>query len=74
MKIQEALSGAEPCNDVPRLDLSTLTDNSNWADSNFFSAPFLDFKSLLRPSLNEGKVLRPAFVNKVISLIHYSHQ
>ncbi|XP_026062526.1 protein FAM13A-like isoform X8 [Carassius auratus] len=32
MKIQEALSGAEPCNDVPRLDLSTLTDNSNWAE------------------------------------------
>ncbi|XP_026062029.1 protein FAM13A-like isoform X2 [Carassius auratus] len=59
MKIQEALSGAEPCNDVPRLDLSTLTDNSNWADSNFFSAPFLDFKSLLRPSLNEEPV--PAY-------------
>ncbi|XP_016429839.1 protein FAM13A-like isoform X2 [Sinocyclocheilus rhinocerous] len=32
MKIQEALSGAEPCNDVPRLDLSTLTDDSNWAE------------------------------------------
>ncbi|XP_052463883.1 protein FAM13A isoform X7 [Carassius gibelio] len=32
MKIQEALSGAEPCNDVSPLDLSTLTDNSNWAE------------------------------------------
>ncbi|XP_059410629.1 protein FAM13A-like isoform X4 [Carassius carassius] len=32
MKIQEALSAAEPCDDVPRLDLSTLTDNSNWAE------------------------------------------
>lgn len=32
MKIQEALSGAEPCDDVPRLDLSTLTDDSNWAE------------------------------------------
>ncbi|KAK7161306.1 hypothetical protein R3I94_004092 [Phoxinus phoxinus] len=32
MKIQEALSGTEPCDDVPRLDLSTLTDDSNWAE------------------------------------------
>ncbi|XP_073810851.1 protein FAM13A isoform X4 [Danio rerio] len=32
MKIQEALSGAEPCDDVPRLDLSTLTDDNNWAE------------------------------------------
>ncbi|TRY88333.1 hypothetical protein DNTS_018820 [Danionella cerebrum] len=32
MKIQEALSGSEPCNDVPRLDLSTLTDNNNWPE------------------------------------------
>ncbi|KAK2909238.1 hypothetical protein Q8A67_005075 [Cirrhinus molitorella] len=32
MKIQEALSGAEPCDDVPRLDLSTLTDDGNWAE------------------------------------------
>ncbi|XP_043084970.1 protein FAM13A isoform X3 [Puntigrus tetrazona] len=59
MKIQEALSGAEPCDDVPRLDLSTLTDNSNWADSHFFSAPFLDFKSLLKSSHNEEPV--PAY-------------
>uniref|UniRef100_A0A9J7XT32 Family with sequence similarity 13 member A n=1 Tax=Cyprinus carpio carpio TaxID=630221 RepID=A0A9J7XT32_CYPCA len=32
MKIQEALSGAEPCNDVPRFDMSTLTDDSSWAE------------------------------------------
>ncbi|XP_016395345.1 protein FAM13A isoform X3 [Sinocyclocheilus rhinocerous] len=32
MKIQEALSAAEPCDDVPRLDLSTLTDDNNWAE------------------------------------------
>ncbi|XP_073698146.1 protein FAM13A isoform X3 [Garra rufa] len=59
MKIQEALSGAEPCDDVPRLDLSTLTDDSNWADSHFFTAPFLDFKSLLKSSHNEEPV--PAY-------------
>uniref|UniRef100_A0A672KH24 Family with sequence similarity 13 member A n=1 Tax=Sinocyclocheilus grahami TaxID=75366 RepID=A0A672KH24_SINGR len=56
MKIQEALSAAEPCDDVPRLDLSTLTDDNNWADSHFFSAPFLDFKSLLKSSHNEEPV------------------
>uniref|UniRef100_A0A8C1IGE7 Family with sequence similarity 13 member A n=1 Tax=Cyprinus carpio TaxID=7962 RepID=A0A8C1IGE7_CYPCA len=59
MKIQEALSGAEPCDDVPRLDLSTLTDDNNWADSHFFSAPFLDFKSLLKSSHSEEPV--PAY-------------
>ncbi|XP_066534808.1 protein FAM13A isoform X4 [Hoplias malabaricus] len=35
MKIQEALSSPEPsdgCEDVPRLDLSTLTEDSNWGD------------------------------------------
>ncbi|XP_051560793.1 protein FAM13A-like isoform X2 [Myxocyprinus asiaticus] len=32
MKIQEAHSGAETCNDVPRLDLSTLTEDSDWAE------------------------------------------
>uniref|UniRef100_A0A671RS70 Protein FAM13A-like n=1 Tax=Sinocyclocheilus anshuiensis TaxID=1608454 RepID=A0A671RS70_9TELE len=56
MKIQEALSAAEPCDDVPRLDLSTLMDDNNWADSHFFSAPFLDFKSLLKSSHNEEPV------------------
>ncbi|XP_026059381.1 protein FAM13A-like isoform X8 [Carassius auratus] len=59
MKIQEVLSAAEPCDDVPRLDLSTLTDDSNWADSHFFSAPFLDFKILLKSSHNEEPV--PAY-------------
>uniref|UniRef100_A0A8B9L280 FAM13A-like domain-containing protein n=1 Tax=Astyanax mexicanus TaxID=7994 RepID=A0A8B9L280_ASTMX len=35
MKIQEALSGPDPsdgCEDVPRLDLSTLTEDSNWGE------------------------------------------
>ncbi|XP_051992999.1 protein FAM13A-like isoform X3 [Xyrauchen texanus] len=59
MKIQEALSGAETCNDVPRLDMSTLTEDSDWADSCFFSVPFLDFKSLFQQSYNEEPV--PAY-------------
>ncbi|XP_030643534.1 protein FAM13A isoform X2 [Chanos chanos] len=35
MKIQESLSGSEPsdsCEDVPRLDLSTLTEENNWGE------------------------------------------
>ncbi|XP_062379114.1 protein FAM13A isoform X3 [Sardina pilchardus] len=35
MKIQEALSGSDPgegCEDVPRLDLSSLTEDNNWGD------------------------------------------
>ncbi|XP_055060482.2 protein FAM13A isoform X7 [Misgurnus anguillicaudatus] len=32
MKIQEALSGPEPCDDVPRLDLSTLTEDNSWTE------------------------------------------
>ncbi|XP_051982230.1 protein FAM13A isoform X3 [Xyrauchen texanus] len=59
MKIQEVLSGAETCDDVPRLDLSTLTEDNNWADSCVFSAPFLDFKSLFHQSYNEEPV--PAY-------------
>ncbi|XP_056312524.1 protein FAM13A isoform X6 [Danio aesculapii] len=59
MKIQEALSGAEPCDDVPRLDLSTLTDDNNWADSRFFNPSFLDFKNLLKTIGNEEPV--PAY-------------
>ncbi|XP_055060477.2 protein FAM13A isoform X2 [Misgurnus anguillicaudatus] len=59
MKIQEALSGPEPCDDVPRLDLSTLTEDNSWTDSHFFSAPFLDFKSLFQQNCNEEPV--PAY-------------
>ncbi|XP_057187888.1 protein FAM13A isoform X6 [Triplophysa rosa] len=59
MKIQEALRGAEPCDDVPRLDLSALTETNSWTDSHFFSAPFLDFKSLFQQSCNEEPV--PAY-------------
>uniref|UniRef100_A0A673NJD9 Rho-GAP domain-containing protein n=1 Tax=Sinocyclocheilus rhinocerous TaxID=307959 RepID=A0A673NJD9_9TELE len=29
---EENFSAAEPCDDVPRLDLSTLTDDNNWAE------------------------------------------
>ncbi|KAA0721998.1 Protein FAM13A [Triplophysa tibetana] len=32
MKIQEALCGAEPCDDVPRLDLTALTENNSWTE------------------------------------------
>ncbi|KAM9314850.1 LOW QUALITY PROTEIN: protein FAM13A [Pholidichthys leucotaenia] len=32
------------CNDVPRLDLIALTEDSSWGDSQFFNTPFLDFK------------------------------
>ncbi|XP_058239556.1 protein FAM13A isoform X3 [Hemibagrus wyckioides] len=35
MKIQEAINGPEPsdgCEDVPRLDLSTLMEDSNWGE------------------------------------------
>ncbi|XP_057187890.1 protein FAM13A isoform X7 [Triplophysa rosa] len=32
MKIQEALRGAEPCDDVPRLDLSALTETNSWTE------------------------------------------
>uniref|UniRef100_A0A3B1JCU3 Family with sequence similarity 13 member A n=1 Tax=Astyanax mexicanus TaxID=7994 RepID=A0A3B1JCU3_ASTMX len=62
MKIQEALSGPDPsdgCEDVPRLDLSTLTEDSNWGDSPFFSASFLDFKSIFQQSYYEEPV--PAY-------------
>ncbi|XP_056619255.1 protein FAM13A isoform X3 [Triplophysa dalaica] len=32
MKIQEVLCGAEPCDDVPRLDLTALTENNSWTE------------------------------------------
>ncbi|XP_036430869.1 protein FAM13A isoform X3 [Colossoma macropomum] len=62
MKIQEALSSPEHsdgCEDVPRLDLSALTEDSNWGDSPFFSTPFLDFKSVFQQSYYEEPV--PAY-------------
>ncbi|XP_076151053.1 protein FAM13A isoform X2 [Alosa pseudoharengus] len=62
MKIQEALSGSDPgegCEDVPRLDLSSLTEDNNWGDSPFFSAPFLDFKSFFQQCYYEDPV--PAY-------------
>ncbi|XP_010886644.2 protein FAM13A isoform X3 [Esox lucius] len=40
----------ESCEDVPRLDLSALTEDKTWGDSPFFSAPFLDFKSIFQSS------------------------
>ncbi|CAB1327288.1 unnamed protein product, partial [Coregonus sp. 'balchen'] len=44
----------ESCEDVPRLDLSALTKDNNWGDSPFFSAPFLDFKSVFQSSYYDG--------------------
>ncbi|XP_031415165.1 protein FAM13A isoform X2 [Clupea harengus] len=62
MKIQETLSGSDPgegCADVPRLDLSSLTEDNNWGDSPFFSAPFLDFKNFFQQCYYEDPV--PAY-------------
>eukprot|EP00063_Salmo_salar_P090129 XP_014064964.1 PREDICTED: protein FAM13A-like isoform X1 [Salmo salar] len=74
MKIQELPSSCETADrrgvigrssdqecgeDVPRLDLSALTNNNNWGDSPFFSAPFLDFKSVFQSSYYEEPV--PAY-------------
>nr|XP_046272138.1 LOW QUALITY PROTEIN: protein FAM13A [Scatophagus argus] len=38
------------CEDVPRLDLTALTEDNNWGDSSFFNTPFLDFKSVFHQS------------------------
>ncbi|XP_005456999.1 protein FAM13A isoform X2 [Oreochromis niloticus] len=38
------------CEDVPRLDLTALTEDNNWGDSPFCNTPFLDFKRLFHPS------------------------
>lgn len=49
MKIQEALSSSEPgegCEDVPRLDLSSLTDDSNWGGESASLSLSLSFFSL----------------------------
>ncbi|KAM8773372.1 protein FAM13A [Acanthopagrus schlegelii] len=47
------------CEDVPRLDLTALTEDNNWGDSPFFNAPFLDFKSIFHPSFCDEPV--PAY-------------
>ncbi|XP_047435161.1 protein FAM13A isoform X2 [Mugil cephalus] len=47
------------CEDVPRLDLTALTEDNNWGESQFFSAPFLDFKSIFHSSCYDEPV--PAY-------------
>ncbi|XP_062282095.1 protein FAM13A [Scomber scombrus] len=47
------------CEDVPRLDLTALTEDSNWGDSSFFNSPFLDFKSIFHQSVCDEPV--PAY-------------
>ncbi|XP_073319575.1 protein FAM13A [Pagrus major] len=47
------------CEDVPRLDLTALTEDNNWGDSPFFNTPFLDFKSIFHPSFCDEPV--PAY-------------
>ncbi|XP_049422668.1 protein FAM13A isoform X1 [Epinephelus fuscoguttatus] len=49
----------ESCEDVPRLDLTALTEENNWGDSPFISTPFLDFKSIFHSSCCDEPV--PAF-------------
>ncbi|XP_018517082.1 protein FAM13A isoform X4 [Lates calcarifer] len=41
------------CEDVPRLDLTALTEDNNWGDSPFFNTPFLDFKTIFHLSCDE---------------------
>uniref|UniRef100_A0A672KHW6 Family with sequence similarity 13 member A n=1 Tax=Sinocyclocheilus grahami TaxID=75366 RepID=A0A672KHW6_SINGR len=61
MKIQEALSAAEPCDDVPRLDLSTLTDDNNWAE------PVPSYSSWQRESMDREEArLSPHAGGKLI--------
>ncbi|XP_069024241.1 protein FAM13A isoform X1 [Embiotoca jacksoni] len=47
------------CEDVPRLDLTALTEDNNWGGSPFFNPPFLDFKSIFHPSCCDEPV--PAY-------------
>ncbi|KAM9363719.1 protein FAM13A [Symphorus nematophorus] len=47
------------CEDVPRLDLTALTEDNNWGDSPFFNTPFLDFKSIFHQSCCDEPV--PAY-------------
>ncbi|KAF3687783.1 Protein FAM13A [Channa argus] len=47
------------CEDVPRLDLTALTEDSNWGDSSFLTTPYLDFKTIFHPSCCDEPV--PAY-------------
>ncbi|KAK2817171.1 hypothetical protein Q5P01_025362 [Channa striata] len=47
------------CEDVPRLDLTALTEDNNWGDSSFFTTPYLDFKTIFHPSCCDEPV--PAY-------------
>uniref|UniRef100_A0A9J7YVQ4 Family with sequence similarity 13 member A n=1 Tax=Cyprinus carpio carpio TaxID=630221 RepID=A0A9J7YVQ4_CYPCA len=58
---EENFSGAEPCDDVPRLDLSTLTDDNNWAE------PVPAYSSWQRESMDrEEACLSPHAGGKLI--------
>uniref|UniRef100_W5MS23 Family with sequence similarity 13 member A n=1 Tax=Lepisosteus oculatus TaxID=7918 RepID=W5MS23_LEPOC len=75
MKIQEIQTGCETAKtqrhqeadaceegsvpEVPRLDLSALTEDSNWGDSSFFTVPFIDFKSTWQQNYCEEPI--PAY-------------
>ncbi|KAK6493166.1 protein FAM13A-like isoform X2 [Huso huso] len=72
MKIQEVQSGCETAKtqrnqeagvceessvpEVPRLDLSALTEDNNWGDSSFFTLAFIDFKCIGQQSYYEEPV------------------
>ncbi|XP_053357495.1 protein FAM13A isoform X2 [Clarias gariepinus] len=64
MKIQEAISGPEPsggCEDVPRLDLSALMEDSNWGE------PVPAYSSWHRDNMdNEAAHLSPHTGGKMI--------
>ncbi|XP_062852311.1 protein FAM13A [Trichomycterus rosablanca] len=64
MKIQEAISGSETsdsCEDVPRLDLSTLTEDSNWGE------PVRAYSSWQRESMDSDEAyLSPHAGGKMI--------
>ncbi|XP_029293134.1 protein FAM13A isoform X2 [Cottoperca gobio] len=49
----------ENCEDVPRLDLTALTEENYWGDSPFFNTPFLDFKTIFHQSCCDEPV--PAY-------------
>ncbi|KAM8878865.1 LOW QUALITY PROTEIN: protein FAM13A [Spinachia spinachia] len=68
MKIQESPVGGgggeargpdQEREEVPRLDLTALTEENQWGDSPFFNAPFLDFKTIFHPSCCDEPV--PAY-------------
>uniref|UniRef100_A0A672KJ96 Family with sequence similarity 13 member A n=1 Tax=Sinocyclocheilus grahami TaxID=75366 RepID=A0A672KJ96_SINGR len=58
---EENFSAAEPCDDVPRLDLSTLTDDNNWAE------PVPSYSSWQRESMDREEArLSPHAGGKLI--------